>query len=277
MQTSKKAAAVSPSQWTVIQEENKRLILSDEFKYPIAYTSQGTPYMDVQNLEETGNREEIKLDMPATDKDGKQCNFKVEITLAEYKYTPVKGDPVKLWFTVATDQKSLIKLLESNLQIQKLAFAMKNYVDITLATNPAILNSGIPEIGLSHALSLTGDEFTKEIEEIMFANLRGSMSPTEATKEIQSLSSRIITNYINSQHICIYSKRYMKAIDDLLKLLKERNIDLLGTYSMLPRQTVLNKTSMEPVVVSGKINPDVVAIESGKRSERANGNRITLI
>lgn len=276
MQTTKKAAAVSPSQWTQIQEENKRLVLSDEFKYPIAYTSQGNPYMDVQNLEETGKTESVKLNMPAKDKDGKDCNFIIEVTLAEYKYTPVKGDPVKLWFPIAPEQKSLLKLLENNLQIQKLAFAMKNYVDITLATNPAILNSGIPEIGLSHALSLTGDEFTKEIEEIMFANLRGTMTPTEATKEIQALSSRIITNYINSQHICIYSKRYMKAIEDLLKLLKERNIDLLGTYSMLPRQTVLNKSTMEPVVVSGKVNPDVVAIEPGKRSEKST-NRITLI
>ena len=39
---------------------------------------------------------------------------------------------------------------------------MKNYVEYYSSNKPAILNSGIPEIGLSHALSLTGDEFTKK-------------------------------------------------------------------------------------------------------------------
>lgn len=275
MQQGKKAAAIGPTVWSQVQEENKKLVLSQEVIYPIAYSSDGTPYMDDINLEETGKTEEVSIDLPVVDKDGKNGSFTVKVTLVEYKYTPVKGEPQKWWFPLAPDQKSLITLLEQNLAIQKLAKAMKDYVDITLGTNPAIINAGIPEIGLSHALSLTGNEITKEVEELMVANLRGSMSPSDANKEIINQASKISKNYINSQFDAAHSISYIKAIKEVIKLLKDRNIDLTSTTGRQV-QSNIGTSNMTAVVVDNKISPDVNAIDNTKRSEQGSLSKVNL-
>ena len=43
MQQGKKAAAIGPTVWSQVQEENKKLVLSQEVIYPIADSSDGTP------------------------------------------------------------------------------------------------------------------------------------------------------------------------------------------------------------------------------------------
>ena len=273
MQQGKKAAAIGPTVWAQVQEENKKLVLSQEVTYPIAYSSDGTPYMDDLNLEETGKTEDISIDIPVIDSEGKTTPFSVKVTLVEYKYTPAKGEPQKWWFPLAPDQKSLIALLEQNLAIQKVAKAMKDYVDITLGTNPSIINAGIPEIGLSHALSLTGHEITKEVEELMALNLKGTMSPSEANKEIMNQASKISKNYINSQFDAAHSTSYIKALKEVIKLLKDRNIDLTSATGR-QTQTNIGTSKMTPVVVEEKISPDVNAIDNTKRSDK--GTKVNL-
>lgn len=272
-----KAAAIGPSQWAYTLEEIKKLVTGESFVYPIAYTGDGSPYMDRLNLEETGGREEINIELPAKDKDGKECKFTVQMTLAEYKYTPVKGDPVKMWFPIAPEQKSLQKLLEQNMQIQKLALAMRTYVDITLATNPVILNAGVPEIGLAHALALTGNEVTKEVESTMLASLRGSLTPSEANKEIQNISSKINKNYITGQYNVISTKRYIKAIENVIKLFKEKNIDVLGSYTSIPsRNSLLEGSDMVPTVVVQKSGQNIEGIPSNNRVATVDSKSINL-
>ena len=272
-----KAAAIGPSQWAYAQEEFKKTVTGESFIYPIAYTGDGTPYMDRQNLEETGKTEEVDIELPAKDKDGKDCKFTVKMTLAEYKYIPVKGDPVKMWFPIAPEQKSLQKLLEQNMQIQKLALAMRTYVDITLGTNPAVLNSGIPEIGLAHALALTGNEITKEVENTMLANFRGSLSPTEANKEIQNISSKINKNYINAQYNVISTKKYIKAIENVVKIFKEKNIDLIGSYtSIASRNPVLESSDMNPTVVIEKTGQNIEGIQTNNRITTGDSKKVDL-
>lgn len=270
-----KAAALAPSTWAKNSEDRKKIVVENEVIFPIAFSAEtGQPYMDAQNFVETGKREEVKRTIQLPDENGESKELSINVTLVEYKYTSEKGEVSKFWIPLAPAQKDVVEYFKLAKDIERLARAFKTYTNLTLSTNPVILTSGIIEIGTAHALALAGKEITKEIEELMEANLRGTMSATEVGKEIHAISNKILSNYIELQADHINSVRYSKALEEVIKIMEKNGST---SANLLAMQAPLGKSDMNPVITNHKVDTKVTAIDPNGRSEKRDRSNISFI